>query len=151
ARASAVPTAVCGQGSHGRRNGLHDVHGCPCFGGLPDKEHGEGGAPLSIRRCFPLLALLLTLGLAAAAAAQQTPVPDIDASSERGGVGPDPAQGRNEVPNQAVGYDEEGNLLVIALMSDVGQLRSATLDLIAVVLSGCILPNGPRTCRFVAF
>src|SRR5690606_22310431 len=24
ARASAVPTAVCGQGSHGRRNGLHD-------------------------------------------------------------------------------------------------------------------------------
>jgi len=106
---------------------------------------------LSIRRCFPLLALLLTLGLAAAAAAQQTPVPDIDASSEPGGVAPVPAQILIEVPNQAVGYDEEGNLLVIALMSNVGQQRSAPLDLIAVVLNDCILPNVPQTCRFVAF
>jgi len=59
----------------------------------------------------------------------------------------------NPVTTQCRGLiiDEEGNLLVIALMSNVGQQRSAPLDLIAVVLNDCILPNVPQTCRFVAF
>jgi len=95
-----------------------------------------------------LMGLLLTLGLAAAAAAQ-APVPDTEILTPD--VQPVPAQILIQVPDDAVGFDEEGNLLVVAMMTNVGEQRSTPMDLVAVVLNDCLIQNVPQTCRFVSF
>lgn len=50
-----------------------------------------------------------------------------------------------------MGYTEEGELLLFATLTNLGNQLSEPLDLVAIVLNDCILPDLPQTCRFAAF
>ena len=56
-----------------------------------------------------------------------------------------------QVPEQGIGYSEQGELLLVALLTNVSDTTSPPLDVTAVLLNDCILPNVLQTCRFVAF
>lgn len=56
-----------------------------------------------------------------------------------------------DIPAQGIGYSEQGELLLFATLTNIGSQLSAPLDLIAIVLNDCILPEVPQTCRFAAF
>lgn len=63
-----------------------------------------------------------------------------------------PAQIVIEVPSQGgLGYNENGHLVVRAVLHNVGTQTAQPLDLIALVLNDCVLREVPQTCRFVAF
>lgn len=56
-----------------------------------------------------------------------------------------------EVPAQGIGYTEEGELVLIAFLTNVGEETSSSMDITAVLLNDCILPSVLQTCRFAAF
>lgn len=86
----------------------------------------------------------LSLGLAAVSLAQE-------ATTAGAPVTEIPPQILIQVPNQGIGYNQEGHPLVVAVMTNLGTQRSLPMDLIAIVLNDCILPDVPQTCRFAAF
>ncbi|HLT58653.1 MAG: hypothetical protein LOD91_02620 [Limnochordales bacterium] len=108
-------------------------------------------------RWMPFVALLLALGLAAAALAQEggSAAPQGGAPEEPVTAEPvpdTPAQIVIEVPSQGgLGYNENGHLVVRAVLHNVGTQTAQPLDLIALVLNDCVLREVPQTCRFVAF
>lgn len=107
-----------------------------------DKTHGTGGNDVFRNKLIPLVALLMTIGLAAAALAQDAG--QVPATTEES-----PAQLVFQVIPDGVVYDQNGNLLVRTLISNVGSQRSPSLNLLVVVLNDCILRDLPQTCRFL--
>lgn len=56
-----------------------------------------------------------------------------------------------EVPEEGVGYSGDGELLVVAMLTNVSDTTSKPIDVTTVLLNECIVPNVLQTCRFVAF
>lgn len=56
-----------------------------------------------------------------------------------------------DIPPQGIGYSDEGELLLVATMTNIGTQASQPMDLIAIVLNDCIIGELPQTCRFAAF
>lgn len=56
-----------------------------------------------------------------------------------------------EVPEQGIGYSEDGELLLVTLLTNLGDTTSPAMNVTAVLLNDCIIPNILQTCRFAAF
>ncbi|OUN00447.1 MAG: hypothetical protein BAA04_11240 [Firmicutes bacterium ZCTH02-B6] len=91
-----------------------------------------------------LLAVVVSLIVAAGSSAQEAGTQDAPVTQV-------PPQILIQVPTDGLGYDEHGNLVVVAVMTNLGTQRSSPMDLIAIVLNDCILPDIPYTCRFAGF
>jgi len=55
------------------------------------------------------------------------------------------------VPSDGVLYNERGELVISATLSNVGTQVVPPLDVVVVLLNDCILTSVPQTCRFAAF
>ncbi len=94
-----------------------------------------------------LAMLTLTLCLCSAAVLAQG-AEEITPVVEPNDAGPQVAI---NVPSDGVLYNERGELVVSATLSNVGNQAVPPLDVVVVLLNDCILTNVPQTCRFAAF
>lgn len=56
-----------------------------------------------------------------------------------------------DIPADGIGFNEDGDLLLFSTLSNIGTEASDPLDLIAIILTDCIVAEIPQTCRFAAF
>lgn len=106
-----------------------------------------------MNRAHLRIVALLTFALFAlsfGAWAQEAEVGDVSQAADSAGDEVF-AQVLIDIPAQGLGYSQEGELLLFATLTNLGNQLSEPLDLIAVVLNDCILPDIPQTCRFAAF
>lgn len=96
-------------------------------------------------RIITLLCLSFFL-LTAAAFAQEVDTSEPIVEPQAGGP-----QVAINVPSDGVLYNERGELVVSATLSNAGSQTVPPLDVIVVLLNDCVLTNVPQTCRFAAF
>ena len=56
-----------------------------------------------------------------------------------------------EIMEDGIGYTETGELLIQAVLSNVGTSAVPPLDVTVILLNDCVLTAVPQTCRFAAF
>lgn len=104
-----------------------------------------------VRRTVTLVALLLALLAMPIAAYAQSEVSDGVSEEAQVIVEEIPPQIVIDIPPQGIGYSDQGELLLVATMTNISTQASQPMDLIAIILNDCIIAEVPQTCRFAAF
>ena len=55
------------------------------------------------------------------------------------------------IPAQGLRFSDQGELLLTVTLTNLGNQVSSPLNLMAIVLNDCILPQIAQTCRFASF
>lgn len=100
------------------------------------------------RRSLGLVVVLLALFAASISASAQGAATGADGQDVVEAI---PPQIVIDVPPQGIGYTEQGELILVATLTNIGTQTSQPMDLIAIVLTDCIIGELPQTCRFAAF